>query len=183
MKKLFKHKTFWLSLVALLLVVATTLDSALAYFTTYVSAEGGYEITLGTETEIEEDVEDMTKVIVLENTGEADCYVRVKLYIGSQLSITYSGAVDDNGNAYWTKGDDDYWYYSEILAPGEKTEALYAEIVIPEELEIDSFNVVVIQECTSVQSYEDGTTYADWSKKADTNTDIGTAEVTLEDAQ
>ena len=52
------------------------------------------------------------------------------------------------------------------------TKELLAEITIPEDLK-DSFNVVVIQECTQVLYKEDGTPYADWSKIIDTTTDIG----------
>ena len=44
---------------------------------------------------------------------------------------------------------------------------------VPQEWK-DSFNVVVVQECTPVLYTEDGTPYADWNKKIDTKTDIGT---------
>ena len=52
------------------------------------------------------------------------------------------------------------------------TKELLAEITIPEDLK-DSFNAVVIQECTQVLYKDDGTPYADWSKIIDTTTDIG----------
>ena len=97
-----KNKTFWLGAAAIVMAGSLTAQSAMAYFTTYVKAKGGYEITLGSETEIEEKVKDMTKEITISNTGKTDCYVRVKVFCGSQLDIKFSGAVNDKGEDYWT---------------------------------------------------------------------------------
>jgi hypothetical protein len=177
--KLLKNKTFWLATIAVVLCASVSVPSAMAYFTTYVKAEGGYEITLGDETEIEEDVKDMTKSISIKNTGETDCYVRVKVFCGSELNITYSGAVDDSGNQYWTLDDDGYWYYKDILKVGSSSEVLNAKINLPEDYK-DKFNVVVVQECTPVLYKEDGTAYADWNAKVDTKTDIGVADASKE---
>lgn len=174
-RKYLKNKTFWLGAAAIVLAGSVSVQSAMAYFTTYVKAKGGYEITLGSQTEIEEDVKDMTKEIKISNTGETDCYVRVKVFCGSQIEISYAGAVDDKGNAYWTKGDDGYWYYKDILPAGGTSEVLQAKITLPEDYK-DSFNVIVVQECTPVQYKEDGTPYADWNAKVDTKTDIGVAD-------
>ena len=177
--KLLKSKIFWLAMVAVVFVGSVSVPSAMAYFTTYVEAQGGYEITLGDETEIEEDVKDMTKSISIKNTGETDCYVRVKVFCGSQLNITYSGAVDGSGNQYWTLDNDGYWYYKDILKTGESSEVLNAKINLPEDYE-DTFNVIVVQECTPVLYKEDGSTYADWNAKVDTKTDIGVADASQE---
>ena len=67
--KFFKNKTFWLGAAAIVMAGSLTAQSAMAYFTTYVKAKGGYEITLGSETEIEEKIKDMTKEITISNTG------------------------------------------------------------------------------------------------------------------
>ena len=150
-----KNKTFWLGAAAIVMAGSLTAQSAMAYFTTYVKAKGGYEITLGSETEIEEKVKDMTKEITISNTGKTDCYVRVKVFCGSQLDIKFSGAVNDKGEDYWTLGDDGYWYYSEILPTGGKSEVLNAKIEVPEDYK-DTFNVVVVQECTPVTYDENG---------------------------
>lgn len=170
-----KNKTFWLGAAAVVLAGSLSVQSAMAYFTTYVKAKGGCEITLGSETEIHENVKDMTKEIKITNTGKTDCYVRVKVFCGSQLDIAYSGAVDDKGNALWTKKDDGYWYYKEILKAGGTSEVLEVKISLPEDYK-DSFNVIVVQECTPVQYKADGTPYADWNAKVDTKTDIGVAD-------
>lgn len=177
--KFLKNKTFWLGVAAIVMAGSLTAQSAMAYFTTYVKAKGGYEITLGSETEIEEKVKDMTKEITISNTGKTDCYVRVKVFCGSQLDIKFSGAVDNKGNDYWTLGDDGYWYYKDVLPAGSKSEVLKAKIEVPEDYK-DTFNVVVVQECTPVQYNADGTAVdpakADWNVKVDTKTDIGVAD-------
>ena len=165
MKK--KTKVFWLTAAALVFLAGAAVPPAMAYFTTYVEAEGGYPITLGNET-IEEKVENMEKHIVLTNTGESDCFVRVKVFAGSQITLTMSGLS-------WNQGEDGYWYYSDIVPVSGNTEELLAKIAIPEEYK-ESFNVVVVQECTPVLYEEDGTPYADWNRIADTRTDIGTAD-------
>lgn len=50
--KYIKNKTFWLGAAAIVLAGSVSVQSAMAYFTTYVKAKGGYEITLGSQTEI-----------------------------------------------------------------------------------------------------------------------------------
>ncbi len=174
MKKFWKQKIFWLAVVLLAVVGTAQMQGVVAYFTTYVTAKGGYPITLGTKVTIHEEVEDMAKHIVLSNTGESDCYVRVKVFCGSQVSISFSSAVDENSEPYWNVDErNEYWYYKEIVPVGADTKELIVKMEVPKEWK-DSFNVVVIQECTPVLYREDGTPYADWSKKVDTRTDIGT---------
>lgn len=174
MSKLLKRKIFWLAAAALVLTAGISIQDTMAYFTTYVTAKGGHPVTLGTQTSIKEEVEDMTKHIVLSNTGECECYVRVKVFGGSMYKIEFSGATDENNNAYWSLNEEDgYWYYKDILAVGEETKELLAKIEIPAD-STESFNIVVIQECTPVLYDESGNPYADWNKKIDTRTDIGT---------
>ena len=160
-----KNKTFWLGAAAIVMAGSLTAQSAMAYFTTYVKAKGGYEITLGSETEIEEKVKDMTKEITISNTGKTDCYVRVKVFCGSQLDIKFSGAVNDKGEDYWTLGDDGYWYYESVLPAGETTkQELNISYQFPSgDGKASEFNVVVIQECTPVLFDENGNAYADWN--------------------
>ncbi len=176
MKRILKQKIFWLTAAALLMLGCAGLSGAMAYFTTHVAAKGGYPITIGAETSVEEEVEDMTKHIVLVNTGENDCYVRVKVFCGSRFTINYSTATDDKSEPYWNHNESDgYWYYRDIVPAGEKTEELLAKIEVPEEF-TESFDIVVIQECTPVLYEEDGTPYADWENRIDTRTDIGVAQ-------
>lgn len=169
-KEFLRKKTPWLlAAAALLLAGGAGAGQAMAYFTTYVTAAGGHPVTLGYETQIEEDVENMTKHIVIANTGESACYVRVKVFGGSQFPVAFR---PEGG---WSQGEDGYWYYEDVLPVGEKTTTLLAAIEdIPEGYE-ETFNIIVVQECTPALYHEDGAPYADWEREADTTTDIGTA--------
>ncbi len=148
--------------LALWMVHGVGAEPTTAYFTTYASAKGGYELQAGTETEIEEEIEELTKHIRIVNTGEGDCLVRVKVLAGS---LTPVSCLDSSGK--WSLGGDGYWYYQDTLPPGETTGELAATIEVPEGMGgmMDSFDVVVIQECTAALYREDGTPYGDWERK------------------
>ena len=148
--------------LALWMVHGMGAEPSTAYFTTHASAKGGYELQAGTETEIEEEITELTKHIRIVNTGEGDCLVRVKVLAGNLTPVTY---LDNSGK--WSLGGDGYWYYQDVLPPGETTGELAATIEVPEGMEgmMDSFDVVVIQECVPVFYREDGTPYGDWERK------------------
>lgn len=143
-------------------VLGYTANSTLAYFTTYASAKGGVTIELGHNTRIKEEFKDWKKTIQIENTGDVDCYIRTKIIAASQFDITAEGS-------NWSLSSDGYWYYSQIVKPGEMTEAIVASIKVKKEVEA-SFNVVVVQECTPVVYDKDGnpcsSENADWSAAA-----------------
>lgn len=162
MRKINKN-IFCLSAAALLLTGTLSVGSAYAYFTTYTQAEGTVPFEMGiTRTEPHEEVKEGKKIVTIENTGDYDCYIRVKAYVGETYELSYA----DGGSGKWTSGTDGYWYYDEILPAGETSASI--DIHIPKELleaveEESSLHVVVIQECTPVQYDENGTPYADWN--------------------
>lgn len=149
---------------ALALVSMAAIGSAKAYFTTYATARGGHEITLAPVTEVTERFADWTKHISLRNTGDAECFARVRVFAGTAYGLEYKGSEG------WRQGTDGYWYYDRILPAGGETGVLDVEIKLPEVTDefgnrlayTENFNVVVIQECTAVLYREDGTAYADW---------------------
>lgn len=157
-------RTVWAAGAAVALVSMAAIGSARAYFTTYATARGGHEITLAPVTEVTERFADWTKHISLRNTGDTECYVRVRAFAGSAYGLEY------DGSDKWSQGTDGYWYYDEILPAGGQTEVLDLEIKLPVVKDefgnqlayTEDFNVVVIQECTAVLYREDGTAYADW---------------------
>lgn len=168
-----------MSAAALGLVAALTIESSMAYFTTYVSAEGSQVVNMGTRTKIDEDVTEMTKHITLLNTSDrGDCFVRVKVFHGEGITVAYR---DVKGNGDWYDGGDGYWYYRPVLPVGEKTSQLDVAIdttglVKPgtepgaaAEYIKDKFNVVVVQECTPAVYDEGGnpkweTIYTDYQE-------------------
>ncbi|MBR1780155.1 MAG: hypothetical protein IJ751_01970 [Oscillospiraceae bacterium] len=146
-----KKKNIVLVALALVLVLTATVGSALAYFTTYVSAQGRIPIRLGTTTTIDEpDVTEFTKHVYITNTGAAACYVRARGFSASEYPLTYSGEG-------WSDGGDGWWYYDSILpgvdpndesaVPARTTELLVAIGNVPaDEADVDAFNVVVVYE-------------------------------------
>lgn len=162
MSKLSK-KTICLAAAAIALTGTLAVGSAYAYFTTYSEAKGNVVFQMGeTRTEPHEEVEKGKKIVSIENTGDYDCYIRVKAYAGNNYNLSYA----DGGSGKWYDGGDGYWYYKDILEAGSTSETVLVNI--PKELLEDitdekDLNVIVIQECTPVQYDDDGEPYADWN--------------------
>lgn len=156
-------KTIGLAAAACILVAGATAGSAMAYFTTYAEAEGSQTLSLGMTTTIpDEEVSNWTKHIRVQNTGDYSCYVRVKVFAGSQLEGRLSFS-DESGK--WTPGADEYYYYSDIVAPGASSDEMKIKI---DSTGLDQdFNIIVVQECTPVLYDENGNPYADWNAVAD----------------
>ena len=165
-KQLYRRRTVFLAAFALILLFGSSLKDSLAYFTTYTTTRGSARLVLGSKTEIKEEIEGFIKKIQIVNTGDADCFVRARIYAGSLLKLTESEIVPEGGAAHWRKDDDGWWYYESVLKQGEATNILSVEIGVSPELmglDIDNFNVIVVQESTPVLYQEDGTPYADWN--------------------
>lgn len=153
-------KSILLLILAVTMVLSTYIGSAMAYFTTYTEAKGGYVINLEGQIITREDFYEWTKhVTVVSTENSVPVYVRARAFAGDQYELTYSG----NG---WSRGSDGFYYYNEILYGGQETPELLVHIGnIPEDaVEGDDFNVIVIYEYTPVQYDENGNPYADWSK-------------------
>lgn len=162
MNKLSK-KTICLAAAAVALTGTLAVGSAYAYFTTYSEAKGNVVFQMGeTRTEPHEEVKEGKKIVSIENTGDYDCYIRVKAYAGKNYNLSYA----DGGSGKWYDGGDGYWYYKDILEAGSTSETVLVNI--PKELLEDitdekDLNVIVIQECTPVQYDDNGEPYADWN--------------------
>ena len=166
MKKSLNKKTLGLAGAALFLTAGLSVGSAMAYFTTYTQVSGGVSLSLGTTSTIpEETVEDWTKHVTIENTGDIDCFVRVRAFAGSQYqdSLVYSG---EN----WSLAADGYYYYSEILSPGERSGEL--RIAIDNMESNQSFNVIVVQESAPVIYDGDGNPIGDWDHILDSGENV-----------
>lgn len=103
----------------------------------------------------------MTKRVSITNTSQTnDCFVRVKVFCSSQLPLSY-----ENESGLWSEGTEGYWYYGSILPAGASTEILNVKIgELPADYDRDSFNVIVIQECTPVVYDKEGNPTADWNQ-------------------
>ena len=123
-----------------------------------------------TDTDIEEKVIDGKKQLQLENTGDYDCYVRLKALTGDAYKDNIQYFEPDSAGK-WTPGEDGYYYYSDIVAPKGLTSQLDVGFTFPTKEPTD-FNIIIIQECTPVLYDEDGNPYADWNEIADVSQSI-----------
>ena len=159
-----KHKFLLPAALAFALILGVSVQSAMAYFTTYASAVGGYSITLsGSDTDMDEDFSGWQKRVVVSNTeGSMPVFVRARAFSGDAYTLTYSGEG-------WTPGSDGYYYYTPMLEGGAVTTELLVNISgVPEDVQSgDNFNVIVVYETTPVLYNEAGEPYADWSVTLD----------------
>lgn len=74
----------------------------------------------------------VTKIVEVKNTGANDAYIRVK--VDKSIDLAGEGIPDlsllalDMNQADWTAGEDGYYYYNEVLAPGEVTAPLFTTV-------------------------------------------------------
>ncbi|MCI8402042.1 MAG: hypothetical protein HFI38_08170 [Lachnospiraceae bacterium] len=156
-----KRKQWILAIAATLLIAGAGIGSAMAYFTTYVTAEGGKTLHLGDSTTIREEFDSWQKRVVIVSDPESEpVWVRAVAFAGDIYVLNYSSADES-----WTRGEDGYYYYNTILSGGESTKELLVKIEgVPEDAK--DFNVVVVYECTPVRYDADGAPLeADWSRK------------------
>ena len=116
-----KKRTLFLAVLAVVLVLSASIGSAVAYFTTYATARGGYVIHLGGRTEIEEDIVNNRKTVRIFNRAQSDedigkypVFVRVKAFADSDGTLDY----DANAGSLWQPKNDGYWYYQKPLYAG-----------------------------------------------------------------
>ena len=114
MKKQLKKPFLMMAVTALVLVGTLKVGGAMAYFTTYSTASGSVQMNMGfTQTIPHEEVDSRGKHVSVENTGDYDCFVRVRAFAPSDITLSYQP--EDSG---WTDGGDGFWYYDQILPAG-----------------------------------------------------------------
>ena len=88
MKKQLKKPFLMMAVTALVLVGTLKVGGAMAYFTTYSTASGSVQMNMGfTQTIPHEEVDSRGKHVSVENTGDYDCFVRVKAF--APVALTY----------------------------------------------------------------------------------------------
>ena len=151
-----KLKKIILPLLALVMLAGAAIRPAMAYFTSYTRAKGGYTIHQSSTTTVDEEFSDWTKRITIQNTEGGPVFVRSRAFAGSAYTLSYSGEG-------WSDGGDGWYYYGAPLPAGGTSAALLVSISnLPKAEEGESFNVAVVYESTPVLYGKDGTTSADW---------------------
>lgn len=166
MKRLEIVKRAVLPVLAAVLVIGAAAGNSSSYFTTYVTAQGGYPLQLRDAYIVPHEVVDQNvKHISAENTGEVECWVRARAIAPTGVEVTYAGEG-------WTLGEDGWYYYGATVQPGASTATLTATIAMPKSDELNpipegtEMNVVVVTECTKVLYDDNGAPYADWTLTA-----------------
>lgn len=157
-------------IVLLLLAVAALIISAVgiadAYFTTFVTAKGYIPLELETEITINEEFDGVAKLISIQNTGEYDCWVRIRVIAPPDYTIDWP-----DGGAWAQKDPDDgYWYYTSQLPVGASTTPQFragiAKYPVIDGKEPSEFNIAVIAESIPVAGVDQTWQQADWSLRA-----------------
>lgn len=145
-----KYKKYLLVAAALVVIGATSIKPAMAYFTNSHQAVGTVTVHLGDlEITPNEDAKEWTKEITVQNTGDYDVFVRVKAICGSQYSASLT-----SGDG-WSYNNDGYYYYSDLLKKDATSSVLKLTITPPEGLENEEFNVVIVQEAAKAVDEKD----------------------------
>lgn len=103
-----------------------------------------------------------TKEPSVRNTGNVDCYVRVKAEV-SDSRVADSLTIDYNTDD-WTKKADGYWYYKEAIGPAMSTSPLFTTVTIAADapdLVLDGYDIFVYAE--SVQTVDGKTADEIWN--------------------
>ena len=156
-----KKRTLLLAVLAVVLVLSSSIGSAVAYFTSYAKARGGYVIHLGGRTEIEERWDEGQKLVQISNvspqgidTGKHPVFVRARAFCDSDLELGYTS--DPEGA--W-KEDGDCWYYQTALYTGDTSGTLKIRVRAKENEKIkpgETADVVVVYESVPALFTADG---------------------------
>ena len=161
-----KYRKYLLVAAALVVIGATSIKPAMAYFTDSHQASGTVTVHLGDlEITPKEDAKEWVKDITVTNTGDYDVFVRVKAICGSQYGVKFT-----SGNDWSYNADDGYYYYNQMLAKDAVSSVLKLTIEPPKGLDYDTFNVVIVQEAAKAVDEKDadgnktGKLVAAWDK-------------------
>ena len=99
-----KKRSYILAVLAVVLVLGASIGSAVAYFTTYADARGGYVIHLGGRTELLDELVQGQKVVQISNIanteddkGKYPVFVRVRAFHDS----TFCHGAGCEGDGYY----------------------------------------------------------------------------------
>lgn len=105
------------------------------------------------------------KIVSVTNDGDNPIWVRIRLdrsilLAGEAADVDFNVLGLDLNDEDWTEGADGWFYYNEILAPGETTENLFTQVTFPTSLGNEFMNAEVEIDVLAqgVQSQNNGLT-------------------------
>lgn len=154
-----RQKT-WISVTILILFLVTVIPYSVSYFSHTEVKDN--TITIGeNDIMINEEFEQpdnwmpdtaYKKNVKVRNTGTVPCYIRVYAVL-SDMDIPASM---DFNTTKWTKKDDGYWYYNDIVSPGAVTSSLITQVTIANATadQLKSFDVIIYAESIQAEGYK-----------------------------
>lgn len=153
--------------VALVLSLGLAAGTAWAYYTDTNKANGMVHFSYNPEppkTEVKEEKDNLDKIITVENTGEVDAMVRVKVFApaidGVEVTENASDVspfnpVEGNGWTQAVTNNGEKWlYYTEPVAPGDATAPLRVHVEVDAEKVTHPFDLTVVQQCASAKTFD-----------------------------
>ena len=164
MKSLLSKKVLLISMIAVLLI-GTGIATTLAYLSDSKESLVNTFKLGNVTTNIEETFEKTSETTfkkepVVENIGENDCYVRVRVTVSPEEQLEIDGWDQDN----WIEKGDYYYYKKPLKANGDKTTPLFKTVSVKDEYidTIEEFEVTVYQEAVqATMNADDGTGTSD----------------------
>lgn len=105
------------------------------------------------------------KIVSVTNDGDNPIWVRIRLdrsilLAGEAANVDFNVLGLDLNDEDWTEGVDGWFYYNEVLAPGETTENLFTQVTFPTSLGNEFMNAEVEIDVLAqgVQSQNNGLT-------------------------
>lgn len=105
------------------------------------------------------------KIVSVTNDGDNPIWVRIRLdrsilLAGETADVDFNVLGLDLNDEDWTEGADGWFYYNEVLAPGETTENLFTQVTFPTSLGNEFMNAEVEIDVLAqgVQSQNNGLT-------------------------
>ena len=167
-KKINKKMYFTIMIVIALIAISI---NVYAYLTHKNSIENhmvlGYN-TISLQEDYEPPIEmakgiSFTKEPYAVNTGNVDCYVRIKSLI-SDSRVADGITIDYNTEDYTYNNEDGYWYYKNAISPGQETTPLFTTVSVStaaDDIVLDGFDIYVYAE--SVQTVSGKTMQETWN--------------------
>lgn len=151
----FKNKNIMMAFVILGLILSSSLSITLAYLVDDTEEITNKFTVKPVRSEINEDLGtvagdpegEVAKKAYVENKGEVNCLVRVKVHISPSnmndlISLDYN--LED-----WRKGSDDFYYYKNYVEPGLQTSPLFTHVTWKEQEDysnFEEFDIILYQE-------------------------------------